>query len=218
MDDESASARRARMVEQQLAARGIADARVLAAMRALPRHVFVSPDQAELAYQDRALPLGEGQTLSQPFVVALMLEAARLAGPERVLEVGAGSGYVAALLSRLAREVYAIELDPELAERARRRLAELGCANVELRAGDGARGWPERAPFDAILVSAAMERLPEALAAQLAVGGRLVAPLGTPRGDQSLVRLTKTGGDSLAREELCVVQFVPLVAPRPASR
>jgi protein-L-isoaspartate(D-aspartate) O-methyltransferase len=211
MDGELASARRARMVEEQLAQRGIRDARVLAAMREQPRHEFVSQDQIELAYQDRALPLGAGQTLSQPFVVALMLEAAALRGSERALEVGAGSGYVAALLSRLAREVYALELDPELAERARRKLAELGCANVELRAGDGTRGWPERAPFDAILVSAAAERVPPALEAQLAPGGRLVIPLGPARGEQSLVRLVRTGAKSLERAELCPVQFVPLL-------
>lgn len=218
MDDELAAARRARMVDEQLAARGIADARVLAAMRGLPRHAFVSPDQAELAYQDRALPLGAGQTLSQPYVVALMLEAAELRGGERVLEVGAGSGYVAALLSRLAREVFALELDPELAERARRRLAELGCANVELRAGDGTKGWPERAPFDAILVSAASERVPPALEAQLAPGGRLVIPLGPVRGDQSLARFTRSAGESLERADLCPVQFVPLLTPSAPSR
>jgi len=218
MDDELAAARRARMVEEQLVERGISDARVLAAMREVPRHVFVSPEQAGLAYQDRALPLGAGQTLSQPYVVALMLQAAELRGAERVLEVGAGSGYVAALLSRLAREVVAIELDPELTARARGRLAELECANVELRAGDGMLGWPERAPFDAILVSAAAARVPPALEAQLALGGRLVIPLGPVHGDQSLVRLTRTGAESLERLELCSVQFVPLVAPRKTSR
>jgi protein-L-isoaspartate(D-aspartate) O-methyltransferase len=218
MDDEPVSARRARMVEEQLAERGIKDARVLAAMREVPRHVFASPDQVGLAYQDRALPLGAGQTLSQPYVVALMLEAAELRGSERVLEVGAGSGYVAALLSRLVRDVYALELDPELAERARSRLAELGCGNVELRAGDGTQGWPEHAPFDAILVSAASQRVPPALEAQLAPGGRLVIPLGPVRGDQSLVRFTRAGGESLERVDLCAVQFVPLLEPSETSR
>ena len=218
MDEALAAARRARMVDRQLAERGISDPRVLAAMAHVPRHRFVSEDFEEQAYDDRALPLGDGQTLSQPYVVALMLEAAALAGSERVLEVGAGSGYVAALLSRLAREAFAIELDPVLAEKARLRLTELGCTNAELRAGDGWNGWPDRAPFDAILVSAASAREPPALEAQLAPGGRLVLPLGPPRGEQVLVRITRSGNQSLERQELCVVQFLPLVSCAGTSR
>jgi len=169
----------------------------------------VSADQGEFAYEDRALPIARGQTLSQPYVVALMLEALALDGSERALEVGSGSGYAAALLSRLVREVFAIELDPDLSALARLRLAALGCANVELRSGDGNLGWPERAPFDAILVSAAAASVPPALEAQLAARGRMVIPIGTAT-SQSLVRVTHVGG-GFERRELCEVQFVPLV-------
>jgi protein-L-isoaspartate(D-aspartate) O-methyltransferase len=199
------------MVEQQLAARGIHDPRVLAAMREVPRHHFVSPEQRAFAHDDRALPIGRGQTLSQPLMVALMLQEAAIAPGERVLEVGAGSGYLAALLGRLARQVFALELDPELAAQARARLVELGIANVELRAGDGTRGLREHAPFDAILVSAAAERIPPALEQQLALGGRLLVPVGPHRGSQSLVRVTRRGAEDWERRELCEVQFVPLV-------
>jgi len=214
---ELAARRRERMVARQLEARGIADPRVLAAIREVPRHSFVSPDQVELAYDDRALPIARGQTISQPYVVALMLEALALGASDRVLEVGTGSGYAAALLSRLTRTVFAIELDPELAERAKLRLAALGCANVELRSGDGRLGWPERAPFDAILVSAAAASVPPALEAQLAPRGRMVLPIGGDAG-QSLVRVARIDGDRFERRELCEVQFVPLVGATSTSR
>jgi protein-L-isoaspartate(D-aspartate) O-methyltransferase len=187
-------------------------------MRAVPRHAFVSPDQVELAYDDRALPIAPGQTLSQPYVVALMLEALAVRAGDRALEVGAGSGYAAAVLSRLAREVFAIELDPELAATARRRLAELGCDNVELRSGDGSLGWAERAPFDAILVSAASAAVPPALESQLAPGGRLVIPVGSRRGDQSLLRIVRLAGGGFERSDLGEVQFVPLVGVTSPSR
>jgi protein-L-isoaspartate(D-aspartate) O-methyltransferase len=209
VDEALAAKRRERMVAQQVEARGVADARLLGAMRDVPRHAFVSADQVEFAYEDRALPIARGQTLSQPYVVALMLEALALSGSERALEVGAGSGYAAALLSRLAREVFAIELDPDLAALARSRLAALGCANLELRSGDGNLGWPERAPFDAILVSAAAASVPPALEAQLAARGRMVIPIGSAA-SQSLVRVTRVAG-GFERRELCEVQFVPLV-------
>src|SRR5258706_11599676 len=166
------------MVARQLEARGIADPRVLAGIRQVRWHWFGSARQVELGYDVRALPIASGQTISQPYVVALMLEALALGASDRVLEVGTGSGYAAALLSRLTRTVFAIELDPELAERAKLRLAALGCANVELRSGDGRLGWPERAPFDAILVSAAAASVPPALEAQLAPRGRMVLPIG----------------------------------------
>ncbi|HTO53767.1 MAG TPA: protein-L-isoaspartate(D-aspartate) O-methyltransferase [Myxococcota bacterium] len=218
MDEDGAIRERARMVERQLAGRGIRDARVLAAMRELPRHRFVSPEQRAFAHDDRALPIGRGQTISQPLMVALMLQEAAIGPDARVLEVGAGSGYLAALLGRLAREVFALELDPELAAKARARLAELGIANVELRAGDGSRGWREHAPFDAILVSAAAERIPPALEAQLAPGGRLLAPVGPRHGSQSLVRVTRRGAEDWERRELCEVQFVPLVGATESSR
>jgi protein-L-isoaspartate(D-aspartate) O-methyltransferase len=206
------------MVARQIAARGIDDARLLAAMREVPRHAFVSADQVEFAYDDRALPTARGQTISQPYVVALMLEALAVGPADRVLEVGAGSGYAAALLSRLAREVFAIELEPELAALARERLRALGCANVELQSGDGTLGWPEHAPFDAILVSAAAASVPPALEAQLAPRGRLVIPIGPAAGDQSLVRIARLEGGGFERRELCGVQFVPLIGATSPSR
>ena len=210
MDERVAAERRARMVARQLEARGITDARVLAAMREIPRHRFVSDEWADAAYEDRALPIGRGQTISQPYVVALMLEALALRPGDRALEVGAGSGYATALLARLAREVVAIERDPELARAARARLAELGFANVEVHAADGTLGWPERAPFDAILVSAGGPRVPPALEAQLAPDGRLVIPVGA-RSGQPLLRLVRSPSGELAREDLGEVAFVPLV-------
>ncbi|MBM4336653.1 MAG: protein-L-isoaspartate(D-aspartate) O-methyltransferase [Deltaproteobacteria bacterium] len=208
MDDAS---KRARMVARQIEARGVRDARVLQAMREVPRHVFVPAALAESACDDRALPIAAGQTISQPYVVALMLEALALRPADRVLEVGTGSGYAAALLSRLAAEVYTIERHAELGELARERLAELGCANVRVRIADGTLGWPEAAPFDAILVSAGGPRVPASLEAQLAVGGRLVIPVGAGRGSQQLLRVVRTAGDRLEREDLGDVQFVPLV-------
>ncbi|HXX47587.1 MAG TPA: protein-L-isoaspartate(D-aspartate) O-methyltransferase [Myxococcota bacterium] len=203
--------RRAQMVTLQLEARGVRDPRVLAAMREVPRHLFVSAEQVDLAYEDCALPIGEGQTISQPYVVAWMLEALALRADERALEVGAGSGYAAAILSRLARAVFAIERDPALVDAARRRLAAIGAANVELAAGDGSLGWPERAPFDAILVSAAAPRVPPALLEQLAAEGRLVGPVRSPQGDQSLLRIERRADGGLDTRDLGAVQFVPLV-------
>ena len=202
---------RARMVERQLAARGVRDERVLRAFAEVAREEFVPLDLAESAYDDRALPLAHGQTISQPYVVALMLEALRLAPGDRALEVGTGSGYAAALLARLCAEVYTIERVPELAEAARARLARLACANVQVRAGDGTLGWPEAAPFDAILVSAGGPRVPAPLFAQLRPGGRLVMPLGPERGEQELIRVVRTGEDAFEREDLGAVQFVPLI-------
>lgn len=210
MDERVAAERRERMVARQLEARGIANARVLAAMREVPRHFFVSAEWADAAYHDRALPIAGGQTISQPYVVALMLEALAPEPGDRALEVGAGSGYAAALLARLVREVVAIERDPALADAARGRLARLGIPNVEVHAADGTLGWPPRAPFDAILVSAGGPRVPPALEEQLAPGGRLVIPVGT-RGSQSLLRLVRSASGELAREDLGEVAFVPLI-------
>lgn len=218
MNEEQAAKLRDRMVARQLEERGIADARVLAAMREVPRHAFVSAEDADSAYEDRALPIASGQTLSQPYVVALMLEALAVRADDRALEIGSGSGYAAAVLSRLAREVYGVELDAELVALARRRIAALGYSNVELRSGDGARGWPERAPFDAILVSAAAASVPPALEAQLAPRGRMVIPIGPARGDQSLVRIARLPSGELERRELCEVQFVPFVGATETSR
>ena len=202
------AALRERMVREQIAARGIRDERVLEAMRRVPRHELVPEALRHRAYHDGPLPIGEGQTISQPYVVAAMTEAAQLDGDERVLEVGTGSGYQAAVLSRLAREVYTIELEPTLGARAAADLERLGYDNVITRVGDGYAGWPEAAPFDVILVTAAPETVPEALVEQLAPGGRMVIPVGG-RGYQELQVLEKTG-EGVARETLMPVMFVPL--------
>ncbi len=202
---------REHMVERQLAGRGVCDARVLQAFRGVPRHAFVPPDLAAQAYDDRALPIAAGQTISQPYVVALMVEALSLKPRDRMLEVGTGSGYAAALCSRLAAEVYTVERVAELADLASARRTELGYANVHVRIADGTLGWPDEAPFDAILVSAGGPRVPAALESQLAMGGRLVIPVGARRGIQMLLRVTRRSADRLEREDLCEVAFVPLV-------
>lgn len=178
-------------------------------MEAVPRHLFVPPELVERAYDDEALPTGEGQTISQPYVVGAMLEALSLEGNERVLEVGAGTGYLAAVLSLLAREVIAMEAIPALAESARERLARLGYANVRVCAGDGSLGFPEAAPFEGILVSAAAPAVPQTLVDQLAEGGRLVIPVG-PSGYQQLLRIVKANGRT-SQQELFACRFVPLV-------
>lgn len=201
--------RRRQMVEHQLRGRGIRSADVLDAMLAVPRHDFVPPDYCEKAYSDQALPIGVGQTISQPLMVAEMTEALELTGDERVLEIGTGSGYQTAVLSRLAREVYSIECRPELQEEARQRLERLGCRNVRLRRGDGGLGWPEASPFDAILVAAAAPSPPEPLFRQLAEGGRMVIPVGgLPQ--QRLFQMQKRAGQ-IERRVLEWCRFVPLM-------
>jgi protein-L-isoaspartate(D-aspartate) O-methyltransferase len=197
------------MVHTQLACRGISDERVLAAMARVPRHLFVPEEGREQAYQDRALPIDAGQTISQPFIVALMAQALALRGDERVLEIGAGSGYAAAVLSLLATEVYTVERWPSLAEAAERRLHELGFANVYVHMGDGTAGLPAYAPFDAIVVAAAAPWAPKPLREQLAEGGRLVIPVGG-REEQLLLRFTRSG-DLTRTERLSGVRFVPLI-------
>ena len=210
---------RRRMVAEQLQARGIRDERVLAAMALLPRHLFVPPSERDLAYADGALPIGHGQTISQPFIVAEMLQALALAGDENVLEIGAGSGYAAALLGMLARRVTAIERIPALAARAARILRDLGFSHVEIRCADGTKGAPDRAPFAAILVSAGGRRVPPALLEQLAPGGRLVIPLGDPFGGQRLIRITRDADTGrLVEEWLDSVRFVPLVEDEEGGR
>lgn len=199
------------MVETQIRPRGVKDKRVLEVMERVPRHFFVPEAVRDRAYQDNALPIGHGQTISQPFVVAAMTEQMRLTGGERVLEIGTGSGYQAAVLGELASEVYTIEIVPELAARARRTLKTLGHANIFVREGDGWAGWPEKAPFDAIMVTAAPEQVPPALVEQLKTGGRMVIPLG-PAGDQELVVLTKTAA-GLKEEKIFPVRFVPFIRP-----
>ncbi len=200
---------RERMVETQIAARGIKDPRVLAAMRKVPRHLFVDEALRDQAYGDYPLPIGEGQTISQPYIVALMTEALELKGPEKVLEVGTGSGYQAAILAELARWVYSIERYPSLAHRAKRILEKLGYNNVIIKVGDGTKGWPEAAPFDAIIVTAAGPKIPEPLIEQLKDGGRLVMPVGD-EWSQYLIKVTKKG-DRLIKENLGAVRFVKLV-------
>jgi len=200
---------RAAMVEQQLRRRGIGDSRVLAAMGEVPREAFVSEAQKLNAYADSALPLSRGQTISQPLMVAMSVEALRLEGHETVLEVGAGSGYQAAILSKLAKKVYAIEIIPELVQNARDVLDALGIDNVEIICADGRKGWPEGAPYDGIVVAAAAEEVPSALIDQLREGGRLVIPVGSKWG-QSL-QTSRKRGDKLETEELCRCVFVPLV-------
>lgn len=202
------NAQRARMVTTQIERRGVSSPDVLAAMRAVPRHEFVPPSVRNEAYQDSPLPIGFGQTISQPYIVAAMTDALRLRPSDKVLEIGTGSGYQAAVLAHLVSNVYSIEIIPELAQRAAADLARLGYTNVHVRAGDGYAGWPEHAPFDAIIVTCAPENIPQPLIEQLAEGGRMVIPVGG-RWGQSLVRMTKRGG-TLHREDLMGVIFVPM--------
>jgi protein-L-isoaspartate(D-aspartate) O-methyltransferase len=202
------------MVEDQIERRGITDPAVLAAMRAVPRHRFVPPDQASAAYDDRALPIGFGQTISQPYVVAYMTQALQLAPAHRVLEVGTGSGYQSAILGHIVKDVQTIEIVPELAARARALLAELGYSNVHVRSGDAYAGLPELAPFDRIIVTAAPDHVPQPLIDQLAVGGRMILPVGESR--QQLVLVTK-GADEIKSERLLDVVFVPLTRGAPGA-
>lgn len=204
---------RARMVDRQLRARGIADPRVLEVMGRVPREAFVSePDRSrpDEVYRDSALPAGRGQTLSQPYMVARMTEALRLAAGDRILEIGTGTGYQTAVLAHLAADVWSVERDPVLAEEARGRLEELGLPErVHLLVADGSVGWSEGAPFNGILVTAGAPEVPEALRAQLADGGRLVIPVG-PRDSQVLLRITRRG-ERFESESLLECRFVPLV-------
>ena len=197
------------MVEKQIRARGVRDPRVLAAMRVVPRHAFVPPELAAAAYDDLPLPIGEGQTISQPYMVASMTEALELSGAESVLEIGTGCGYQTAVLSLLAREVYSMESRLPLAEAARQRLAALGYQNVQVLAGDGTLGWPDDKFFDAILVTAAAPEVPPPLMAQLAEGGRLVLPMGGPE-EQRLMRLHRRAG-VISTERFYPCRFVPLI-------
>lgn len=199
---------REEMVRKQIQGRGVKDARVLWAMRTVPRHLFVPEKYSKEAYADRPLPIGHDQTISQPYIVAYMTEALGLKGDERVLEIGTGSGYQAAILSVLVREVYTIEILEPLAREADRRLKELGYKNVEVKCGDGYLGWPEKAPFDAVMVTAAPPEIPQELVKQLKVGGKMVLPVGV--GSQDLIRLTKTEG-GMRKENLLPVRFVPMV-------
>jgi protein-L-isoaspartate(D-aspartate) O-methyltransferase len=202
---------REHLVSHQLERRGISDPRVLAAMRAVPRELFVPVHLRDEAYEDEPLPIGSGQTISQPYIVACMIEAMGLGGGEKVLEIGAGSGYAAAVLAQIAASVFTIERIGALAEMARRNVAAAGCGNVQVRHSDGTLGWPEEAPFDAILVSAGAPDVPQSLVAQLRVGGRLVLPVGPDPRSQVLVRVTRTGEHDTSRETIAQVRFVPLI-------
>lgn len=202
---------RHQMVERHLARRGIRDARVLEAMGQVPREIFVKKGFEEFAYEDSPLPIAEGQTISQPFIVARMAEAAEIEATDKVLEVGAGSGYAVAVLSHLACDVAAIERHPTLARQAAERLGRLGRRNVEIRAGDGTRGWPEKAPFDAIIVSAAGPAAPAVLKEQLAIGGRLIIPVGRRERAQRLLRITRLSAGRYEEKDLGGVLFVPLI-------
>jgi protein-L-isoaspartate(D-aspartate) O-methyltransferase len=203
---------RERMVRDQIEARGIRDADVLRAMRTTPRHLFVPENLREYAYWDHALPIGLGQTISQPYIVALMTELLAAKKTDRVLEIGTGTGYQAAVLAGLAKHVYTIEIIGELANSARERLAAMGFRNVTVRQGDGYRGWPEEAPFDRIILTAAPPEVPQKLVEQLARGGRLVAPVGDSPATQELVVVEKTRAGEIRQRSVVPVMFVPMVS------
>ena len=200
---------RARMVEEQLKGRGLAEERLLNAFRKVPRHLFVSREFQHEAYADHPLPISSGQTISQPYIVALMTYALRLQGHERVLEIGTGSGYQTAILAELALEVFSVERLPDLLTAVKERLQALGCYNVHLSTGNGSLGWPEHGPYDGILVSAAAPRIPEPLLDQLADNGRMVLPIGPPDA-QMLTQIEKRQG-AIHRKEIASCVFVPLL-------
>lgn len=201
---------RARMVSRQIADRGVSDERVLAAMRKVPRHAFVPESEKRSAYQDTPLPIGEGQTISQPYIVALMTELARPARTHRVLEVGTGSGYQAAVLAEIVEHVYSIEIESTLAQRAGEVLRGLGYNNVTVRTGDGYAGWPEHAPFDVIVITAAPDHIPQPLIEQLKPGGRMVVPVGPVSATQQLRVLEKSATGKVTSTVVAPVRFVPL--------
>ncbi|MCL5966281.1 MAG: protein-L-isoaspartate(D-aspartate) O-methyltransferase [Deltaproteobacteria bacterium] len=199
------------MVREQMEAEGVTDRRVLDAMREVPRHLFVPAPYRDLAYIPRPLPIGEGQTISQPYIVAFMTEILRLKPTDRVLEVGTGSGYQAAVAAKLAAEVYTVEIFESLATSAARRLSELGCRNVFVRQGDGYYGWEEKAPFDAIIVTCAGGHIPPPLLRQLKTGGRMIMPVGGPFMVQSLVFIEKGMDGAVTQRNVLPVAFVRLI-------
>jgi len=209
-EDEAYARARQAMVRDQLQSRDIRDKRVLEAMGRVPRHLFVGPEFRRQAYEDYPLPIEEGQTISQPYIVALMTQCLELKGGETVLEVGTGSGYQAAVLALLADRVFTIEISARLAESAARLLKDWGAAKVEVRSGDGFFGWPERGPFDGIIVTCAARRVPQPLLDQLKEGGRLVIPVGETNDIQRLLRLRKVKGQ-VRQEEITLVRFVPML-------
>ncbi|RUU52550.1 protein-L-isoaspartate(D-aspartate) O-methyltransferase, partial [Mesorhizobium sp. M7A.T.Ca.TU.009.01.1.1] len=202
---------RDRMVNIHVGRRGIHDREILLAMREVPREAFVEPGFEEFAYEDTPLPIADGQTISQPYIVAFMIEMADVKPGDHVLEIGTGSGYAAAVMSRLVEQVYTIERHPGLAETAKRRFEKLGYQNIEVRTGDGTKGWPQAAPFDAIVVTASGPGAPLALQEQLDVGGRLVIPVGDDPDLQRLLKVTRTGAATYSEEDFGGVRFVPLI-------
>lgn len=204
------------MIQDQIVSRGVKDRRVLAAMDKVCRHCFVPEDLVTRAYEDYPMPIGRGQTISQPYIVALMSELLELKGSERVLEIGTGSGYQTAVLAELAAEVYTVELFPDLAADAAGKLKQLGCANIKFRTGSGTAGWPEHAPYDAIIVTCAARSVPPALLEQLKEGGRLVLPVGE-EGGQDLKQLIKTSS-GITEKSVCAVRFVPLLNVLPPEQ
>ena len=202
---------RDRMIERHIIARGIDNAALIAAFRAVPREAFVSAGFETAAYADAPLPIGSGQTISQPYIVALTVDSAEIGPDDKVLEIGAGSGYAAAIIGQVARQVIAIERHGELARLASERMAKLGYDNVRIVEGDGTRGYPEEAPFDAIVAAASGSHIPQALLDQLKPGGRIVMPLGAPGAIQELVKVTKRADGSLEQVNLGGVRFVPLI-------
>jgi protein-L-isoaspartate(D-aspartate) O-methyltransferase len=199
---------RKRMIDEQIRPRGITNPAVLRAMQTVPRHLFVPPNQRDSAYEDSPLPIGHGQTISQPYIVAYMTEALGIQAGDHVLEIGTGSGYQAAVLAQIAREVYTIEIVPELADQARQTLAQLGYKSVHVRTGNGYAGWPERAPFPRIIVTAAPDEVPPALVEQLAPGGTMVLPVGTGFQEMTIVTKTRQG---VTQRTTIPVRFVPMV-------
>jgi protein-L-isoaspartate(D-aspartate) O-methyltransferase len=208
--EETYERRRNRLVEQSIAGRGISDEAVIRAMRTVPRHEFVPPSRVGVAYQDRPLPIGHGQTISQPYIVAYMTEILDVDADDTVLEVGTGSGYQAAVLAEIVNQVYTVEIIEPLAEQARERFEELGYENVHTKAADGYYGWEEHAPFDAVIVTAAAGHVPPPLVNQLDIGGTMVIPVGRVYEVQTLIKITKQADGSVVSEELLPVRFVPL--------
>ena len=209
--EDPALEKRLAMVRDQIEKEGISDSRVLSAMREVPRHLFVPPEYRAMAYESRPLPIGEGQTISQPYVVAFMTEILRLKPGDRILEVGTGSGYQAAIAAKLAGEVYTVEIFPSLADRARRTLESLGFRNIFVRQGDGYYGWKEKAPFDAVIVTCAGGHIPPPLLRQLRKGGRMIMPVGGPFMTQNLVFIEKRADGSLSQRNVLPVVFVRLL-------
>ncbi|KAA0244342.1 MAG: protein-L-isoaspartate(D-aspartate) O-methyltransferase [Candidatus Brocadia sp. AMX2] len=211
VDEDTFTRQRKRMVEEQIAYRGVRDKRVLEAMESVPRHLFIPEEARSYSYYDQPVPIGYGQTISQPYIVAFMTELLQTGNNDVILEVGTGSGYQAAVLARLVKQVYSIEIIKDLGEEARQRLKQLGYANIEVMIGDGYKGWAEHAPFDAIIVTAAAEHIPQPLIDQLKAGGRMVIPVGGVYAVQDLMLITKDASSKVVKESIIPVRFVPLL-------